>query len=83
MAGDFCFKDSAANFVFILEMTLGHTFLVAKLLYNLSVCPSVCLSVRPSVCLSVLIWGKLIFSAPIKDKRLKCFDNIPIVKEHN
>ena len=27
--------------------------------------------------------GNVIFSAPIKDRRLKLFDNIPISKEHN
>ena len=52
-------------------------FLVAKLLYN-SKCPSV----RPSVRLRQNR-GNVIFSAPIKDRQLKFFDNIPIIKEHN
>ena len=49
-----------------------QVFLVAKILHN-SKCPSVHLSIRPSV----------IFSAPIQDRRLKFFVNIPIIKELN
>ena len=48
-------------------------FLVAKQLYN-----SKCSSVRQT-----RIWGNVIVSAAIKDRRLKLFDNIPINKKHN
>ena len=57
-------------------MKINHTFLVAKLLYILK-----CLSIFPSMYMRP--GRNVIFAAPIKDRKLKLLDNIPITEEHN
>ena len=57
-------------------MKINHTFLIAKLLYILK-----CLSIFPSMYMRP--GRNVIFAAPIKDRKLKLLDNIPITEEHN